>query len=356
MRPILALLIGAAMLAPAGLALAPLPSITTDPVLAFARQADALQAAQAGLAVPASLAVAPGAPSGEALALLAQHGLAPTPAQVHALGVLDGSPAGPAVAGVLAAFAAFDSAARVAEPGAVLAAREALLEAVLGLRATIRQVGLQALGPGLYAPPALALEFAGVDSVYAVDIALVLDAGGDDLYLNNAGGSNLANQQGCETFCDGAPRGAGALADFAGADRYVSGRGGGINGGGFLGAGFLVDFEGNDLYRAANDATNGGGYVGVGLLLDVAGDDRFEAGGWGANGGGYPLGLGQLLDLEGDDAYTATFDAVNGGGRGGFGLLRDEAGLDWYWDQEGGTGWDVTVVPKEVAGAQVDHA
>jgi hypothetical protein len=329
---------------------------TNAHVLDLARSLTAAQAAQAGLALPAPATLAPRAPSLEALALLAQHGAAATPAQLRDLAALDAAPAAPGVARVLAAYAGFDAAARGGDPGAVLAARQLLLEAVLGLRATIQQLGQQALGPGLYAPPALALEFAGVDSVYDVDVALVLDAGGDDLYLNNAGGSNLANEDGCVTACMGLPRGAGALVDFAGADRYVSHRGGGINGGGFLGAGFLVDFEGDDLYAAQNDATNGGAYAGTGFLLDVSGNDRFEAGGWGANGGAYPGGLAMLLDLAGDDAFTATFDAVNGGGRGGLGLLWDDAGLDWYWDREGGTGWDATVVPKELAGLQVDHA
>lgn len=307
----------------------------------------------------------------------------------------------PEVARLLAAFMAFDSAARSGDAAGVFGARLALLDAALDLRA------VQA--DDVVAPPVLVLRFGASDDVYTEDVALVYDAGGNDVYRNNAGGSGLAtNLNSCVAHV---PPTSAALFDLAGDDVYgVPTRGCGAVGGAATGAGLLYDETGHDRYLAANDGAIGGGTLGgIGFLLDMEGDDVYAAGGWGTNGGAYPGAFGLLVDDDGDDAYSGTHDAVNGGaflgvgmlldtagddsyfatgsaanggasgGRGllldgagddayvvewgfasnggaiaGVGLLHDDGGHDWYFDPDGGTGWDVTVLAKETTGVQYD--
>jgi hypothetical protein len=338
---------------------------------------------------------------------LIAHGVAPTDA-VTAVRALDAQPAPARVAlvRVVGAFAAFEAAARV-DPLQVAPQRLALLDAALALRSvTPHLVPLK-----LQAPPALALDLAGTADVYVADFALLLDVGGDDLYLNNAGGNGPGG--GCTI---GFQRPASAAVDLAGNDRYTSGRRCGVNGGGWIGAGFLLDAAGHDLYGAAGIGANGGAFVGSGFLVDLAGhdayagdavgvngggttggsgtlldlggNDHYTGGAVGVNGGGSTEGRGLLLDAGGDDTYVATQIGVNGGGwlggqgalvdasgddyytagvlatngsgggleygAPGAGLLLDGGGRDNYVDETGGTGQDVSVVPKGIAGAQLD--
>lgn len=270
----------------------------------------------------------------------ALHG-APMGADLAVLDALPGAPRG-ALAHVLDAFLDY---ATASGPAARAAARGSLVEAGLDL-------GDVAFPPlRLTLPRALVLELEGTSDVYVQDVALIIDFGGDDRYLNNAGGSNLAGGA-----C-GAPTGAAAVFDFGGNDRYGDGtRGCGVNGGGVAGAGLLVDGAGDDVYLAASRGVNGGGAeLGSGMLLDLGGNDRYEAGGLGSNGGASlptedpfanavaPFGLhlfagavegggaappvfgaaGALLDFGGSDTYLASTVGANGGGMQGTGLLAD---------------------------------
>jgi hypothetical protein len=312
----------------------------------------------------------------------------------------------------VAAFAAFEAAARIA-PNQVEGPRLGLLAAAVALRDAL---GGRSLPLRIQAPPVFAIDLVGASDVYVADVALLLDVGGNDLYLNNAGGTSAGDA--CP-IGGSVMRPASALIDLAGDDRYVSGRRCGINGGGWFGAGFLLDAAGNDAYSAYTNGVNGGGVGGAGFLLDVGGDDaysgdavgvnggggifagrgflldlsgndRYTGGALAVNGGGSTNGVGLLLDADGDDAYVATQIGVNGGGwlggqgtlvdasgddtytagllavngaggglefgQPGVGLLLDGAGGDRYDDLEGGTGDDVTVAPKGIAGAQLDLA
>jgi hypothetical protein len=299
-----------------------------------------------------------------------------------------------------AAFGSLDPAAVRADPASlqgtvrlarVVAAQELLLDAALSLKAVLATDvtrPLVALGlPGVFA---LDVKAACSDDLYVDDMALIIDECGDDRYLNNAGGASISVNDG---WCGGhIAMAAAALLDHGGDDFYGNGaRNCGTNGGGFGGAGFLYDEAGHDSYNAGegldslggNDGTNGGAVVGAGLLVDETGDDRYIAGGWGTNGGGYPGARALLLDNAGNDFYAGTYEAVNGGGlfgagalwddggddryvawqtgvnggaAGGFGLLYDRIGTDVYSDDAGGSGVDITIVPKEVNGAQVDDS
>lgn len=218
----------------------------------------------------------------------------------------------------------------------VLAARTEVLAASVALQTALGAVpdgALDGLAP-VHAPPALAIDLAGSDDTYEEDVSLLVDAGGDDTYRNNAGGSGVA--VGCQAPIPDAdilppsppspsdlrsPR-AGVLLDLDGEDRYVGQADCGSNGGGHWGSGLLVDDGGQDVYHAGERGTNGGGHgVGFGLLVDTTGDDRYQAGDEGTNGGGDSafgltgqLGLGLLLDGGGDDTYDAGESGTNGGG------------------------------------------
>lgn len=217
------------------------------------------------------------------------------------------------------------------------------------------QGGGLANGTGLQGGVGLLVDVEGNDSYTASGLAsngtgaqgglgLLLDGAGDDVYL----GGEAANGF-------GAIGGAGFLFDHSGNDSYqaqVGANGGGVVGG----AGMLLDSGGDDEYVATSVATNGGQVCGVGFLRDTRGNDSYQAGSMGTNGGGACAGSGALIDDGGDDHYTAEALGVNGGASfpGGTGLLLDRGGHDVYFDLEGGSGSNCTILAKGVLGNQVD--
>jgi hypothetical protein len=215
-------------------------------------------------------------------------------------------------------------------------ARLAVLDAVYALKHALGQAParlLDQLEP-IQVPGVLSVDLGAQDNVYRDDYLLQVDAGGDDTYLNNAGGSAMGKDP-C-SLLQTSPHAA-ALVDLGGNDQYTSGRWCGVNGGGFLGSGFLLDAEGDDLYAASGIGINGGGFIGAGFLLDGSGDDlRLPSGqdvnSGGINGGG-AIGTGVLIDGGGNDRYDAGTDAVasNGAGfLGGLGIAIDAGGNDTY--------------------------
>lgn len=224
------------------------------------------------------------------------------------------------LAGVVSGFLAFDAAARGGDPAGVPPARGVLLGSILAAQAALAAAGGEVAEAPLEVGSVISLDLGSANNTYTKDFALLIDAGGNDVYRNNAGGSNV------NSACATAARGAAALVDLAGDDRYDSGRSCGINGGGFIGSGLLVDAGGDDFYEAGSNGTNGGAQAGSGLLLDAGGNDRYSAG---ASG-------------------------VNGGSVAGAGLLIDAGGNDSYQDAEGGGGADRTVLAKGRLGTQLD--
>jgi hypothetical protein len=158
----------------------------------------------------------------------------------------------------------------------------------------------------------------GADTFTGDDVLLSVDPGGDDLHLDNAGGTAWIELP------------VALAVDVAGDDRYdcqALARGG-CQGAGILGAGVLMDTAGDDTYRARTHA-QGAGFIGQGALLDAAGRDQFEAG-WVAQGAAF-FGHGVLLEAAGDDAYRLWWDGQGYGGvGGGVGVLADRAGNDTY--------------------------
>lgn len=269
------------------------------------------------------------APSAAALALLASYGVVPTAAQLADLQAFDAlpEPARGALTGFLDAFTVLakeahgsrDHRSTAPAPARVLAARIALIDATVALRDALQAQPLTS-SPRAVVAPVLSLDLGTSADTYDADFILLLDVGGDDVYLNNAGGNGIrlpASQNPCaapsSTSTTSFMRAAAALVDLAGNDQYASGRSCGVNGGAMRGMGFLLDASGDDLYLAGEQGTNGGALLsGSGFLLDATGDDRYQATEQGTNGGA-DNGAGFLLDGAGDDAYVGTRIAVNGG-------------------------------------------
>lgn len=255
------------------------------------------------------------------------------------------------IAFYLTAETAYGPATPLGDHGAVFTARNHLLDAVGDLHTAI-DAGGATVSSQITVAPFLAVDLDGADSTYTEDIVLVIDAGGNDTYHNNAGGNH-------QSFSPAA-----ALVDLGnGDDAYGNAeslREDGVNGGGDEGAGVLVDAGGNDTYDAHEEGVNGGGHLGgSGFLLDLAGNDTYgtltDDGNyptkWGANGGGGGArgagGAGTLVDVAGDDDYRAFSRGVNGGGNdASSGLLVDLAGNDNYTAFHRGTNGGVGLTTK----------
>lgn len=89
----------------------------------------------------------------------------------------------------------------------------------------------------------------------------------------------------------------------------------------------IIDLSGDDVYRGRSDFALGSGCFSVGLLLDFAGDDSYRAKSF-SLGSGY-FGLGVLYDADGTDIYDGDTH-VQAAGSFGLGLLIDEGGRDIY--------------------------
>jgi len=152
------------------------------------------------------------------------------------------------------------------------------------------------------------------DNVYTEDAVLILDFGGNDKYLNHAGGSTRLNP-----FS--------VVIDLSGDDVY-SASDDFAQGAGLLGGGFLVDLEGNDRYIAKNHS-QGAGVLGVGMLADLAGRDQYTA--ITASQGAGSYGVGVLAEGGGDDSYFGNYFVQGVGDTKGFGAIVEVAGNDNYF-------------------------
>jgi hypothetical protein len=88
-----------------------------------------------------------------------------------------------------------------------------------------------------------------------------------------------------------------------------------------------IDYGGNDMYTATNDAAIAAGVCGIGIVIDHAGNDIYSVQRWGI-GAGY-FGRGLLIDYEGNDRYIGK-RFVQGVGLFGKGILFDVSGNDTY--------------------------
>ncbi len=186
--------------------------------------------------------------------------------------------------------------------------------------------------------PVLRLDLDGGNDLVAHDYMLSVDSGGDDVYLNNAGGNLIDVRRG--------PAGSGAMStqpsrgcvnpayDLLAGECVIS-------------EALLVDVAGNDTYGrtappdptldglctadplVSRVMTGGVGSWGVGILLDGGGDDHYLAKSI-ALGAGHFGGVGILFDAGGNDRYEAIRLAKGFGTLLGVGILHDGGGDDRY--------------------------
>lgn len=148
------------------------------------------------------------------------------------------------------------------------------------------------------------------------DYLLICDLGGNDTYLHGGGSrtglpiSVILDLAGNDFYGDSLSTrdfgyggcGVGMVLDFSGDDRY---RARSLSQGiGIFGTGLVADFEGQDDY-SLKVSGQGCGYFGVGMLVDRLGDDKYYLAGDGQGAGGIGGGVGILADYRGNDHYTA---------------------------------------------------
>lgn len=161
-----------------------------------------------------------------------------------------------------------------------------------------------------------------------LDRLLQIDARGDDIYNNSAGGATI-------WVSDLQYRRPIALSlDLSGNDTYRHPRGGlSCFGGASMGIALFYDLAGNDQYFPT-PACTGFGNIGVGLFRDRSGNDLHWADGQGLGYGNAHGAIGYYRDDAGDDRL--------GVGSLGGGVGSNE-GLGVYWDQGGADRYDATL-------------
>ena len=166
-------------------------------------------------------------------------------------------------------------------------------------------------------------------NVYGMDAALIVDLGGDDLYMNNAGAPVIEMHNKAVSKIR---HPAAMVVDFEGDDRYIN-PGFAAVASGFFGLGIILDMAGNDFY-SGGQLSLGASFFGMGCLMDMAGNDTYVSS-EGGQGCGF-FGAAQLFDGEGDDLYSGAKYVQGVGGARGLGLLHDAKGKDHYragWKQ-----------------------
>jgi hypothetical protein len=153
-------------------------------------------------------------------------------------------------------------------------------------------------------------------NVYTNEAFLIIDTGGDDIYLNSAGGANGL-----------VGRPISIVIDLGGNDQFIS-RQSFSQGAGVFGIGILAALGSNSTFIAKH-MSQGAGFFGCGLLMTGQGQQTFEADTF-CQGAGM-FGAGILWQRGGDTTYRACQMAQGFGGTSGFGLLLDESGNDLYY-------------------------
>lgn len=179
----------------------------------------------------------------------------------------------------------------------------------------VRRFG-QNKGPILYnvtTPVGKVLVGGAGPNVYTEDAALILDLGGDDLYLNNSGGTR-----------PGMP--VALVVDFEGNDHYMT-KENFSQGAGVFGGGFLFDLSGEDTFISL-DGSQGVGLWGIGFLYHGNGNSIYEARNFSQGVG--QMGIGIISNRKGNNRYACLYGGQGLGIFGGAGILIDEAGNDYY--------------------------
>lgn len=178
------------------------------------------------------------------------------------------------------------------------------------------------------------------NDVHVHDYLLLVDEGGNDLYVNNQGSNIIDVRRGPAPLApEPAPRARGcqaALTEFItdAPDRQCD-----------AAAALLIDRSGNDTYGefqvpdtdlactsepvVRRIGTIGAGIIGVGILIEDGGNDTYN-GKTVTMGSAHVAGVGFLHDRGGNDTYLALRSAMGSAFNGATGILRDDAGHDDY--------------------------
>ncbi|MFH1701098.1 MAG: hypothetical protein ABIE07_10980 [Candidatus Zixiibacteriota bacterium] len=149
------------------------------------------------------------------------------------------------------------------------------------------------------------------NDTYTGDYFMIIDPGGDDVYnisydIENPHPTLIVDYSGNDIYK--------AETDFALAS-------------GALSYSLLIDYEGDDIYWGKNFSL-GSGYFGVGILWDKKGNDKYFGDTFVQGAGTFGLGL--LIDEDGSDTYTCHFQSQGFGFVRGVGGIADFAGNDTY--------------------------
>jgi len=168
------------------------------------------------------------------------------------------------------------------------------------------------------------------DNVYHDDCCILIDIGGNDRYMNRAGGAVGFLSRPFSTGID-----------LGGNDAYYSDR---LfsQGAALFGAGVLIDCGGDDVYRASH-YSQGAAMFGTGLLWDMAGTDIYDAGFFAQ--GASDFGNALLADNSGNDNYRCWCYGQGFASTWAAGTLADFAGNDVY--TAGGKYLHVPLLPHE---------
>jgi hypothetical protein len=150
-------------------------------------------------------------------------------------------------------------------------------------------------------------------NTYGEDAALVLDIGGDDVYLNNAGGTRSALP-------------VAVLIDWGGDDHYMT-RENFSQGAGILGGGVLIDLGGTDAFHAL-DGSQGTGLFGIGVLFHAGGKSIVNA--RNVCQGVGQFGIGIFWNRDRESLYQCSLYGQGLGFFGGAGVMIDADGHDYY--------------------------
>jgi hypothetical protein len=154
----------------------------------------------------------------------------------------------------------------------------------------------------------------GLESdTYTEDAALILDPGGNDVYLNNAGGTRNEIP-------------VALVIDWEGNDLYLS-KEKFSQGAGVLGGGFLLDLGGNNVFNAMEGA-QGVGFYGIGILYHEGNESTFLSRTFSQGVGQF--GIGVLLNRDKNSLYQSSGYGQALGLFNGAGILFDMGGDDYY--------------------------
>ncbi|MGO9528264.1 MAG: HEAT repeat domain-containing protein [Verrucomicrobiia bacterium] len=155
----------------------------------------------------------------------------------------------------------------------------------------------------------------GGHHVYTNEAFLIIDTGGDNTYLNSAGGANGL-----------LGRPISIVIDMGGNDKFISNRSF-SQGSGVFGIGILAALGSNCTFHAKH-LSQGAGFFGCGMLMTGEGNQTFEADTF-CQGAGM-FGAGVLWQRGGHSRFKAAQMAQGFGGTSGIGLLLDEGGNNSY--------------------------